>query len=39
MLERGDFFSLMFFMVAIGNFIAYFLLGYVSNRIAQVRCT
>ncbi|QSS63796.1 multidrug resistance protein [Histoplasma capsulatum] len=36
MLERGDFFSLMFFMVAIGNFIAYFLLGYVSNRIAQV---
>ncbi|EGC42005.1 multidrug resistance protein [Histoplasma capsulatum var. duboisii H88] len=36
MLDRGDFFSLMFFMVAIGNFIAYFLLGYVSNRIAQV---
>ncbi|OAX80061.1 hypothetical protein ACJ72_05610 [Emergomyces africanus] len=36
MVDRGNFFSLMFFMVAIGNLIAYFMLGYVSNRIAQV---
>ncbi|PGH08261.1 hypothetical protein AJ79_06047 [Helicocarpus griseus UAMH5409] len=36
MIERGDFFALMFFMVAIGNLIAYFLLGWFSNRVAQV---
>ncbi|KLJ13581.1 hypothetical protein EMPG_11474 [Blastomyces silverae] len=36
MVDRGDFFSLMFFIVAIGNLFAYFMLGYVSNRIAQV---
>ncbi|KKZ63523.1 hypothetical protein EMCG_02148 [[Emmonsia] crescens] len=36
MIDRGDFYSLMFFMVAIGNLLAYFMLGFVSNRIAQV---
>ncbi|KGM91997.1 uncharacterized protein PADG_11784 [Paracoccidioides brasiliensis Pb18] len=38
MVDRGNFFALMFFMVAIGILIAYFTLGWFSNRIAQV-CT
>lgn len=29
--EQGDFYSLMFFIVAIGNFIAYALIGWFSN--------
>ncbi|KAK2731944.1 hypothetical protein FQN55_004419 [Onygenales sp. PD_40] len=36
MVDRGDFFALMFFIVAIGNLVAYFILGWVSNLIAQV---
>ncbi len=36
MVERGDFYSLMFFIVAIGNLVAYALLGYFCNIIAQV---
>ncbi|PGH27089.1 hypothetical protein AJ80_01276 [Polytolypa hystricis UAMH7299] len=35
MVDRGDFFALMFFMVAVGNLIGYFIMGWVSNLIAQ----
>ncbi|KAK3367251.1 P-loop containing nucleoside triphosphate hydrolase protein [Lasiosphaeria ovina] len=35
MTERGDFFSLMFFVVALGNLVAYAALGYWCNTIAQ----
>lgn len=33
--ERGDFFSLMFFIIALGNFVCYFIIGWVSNYVAQ----
>lgn len=33
--ERGDFFSLMFFVVALANFFTYFVCGYLANRIGQ----
>jgi ATP-binding cassette subfamily B (MDR/TAP) protein 1 len=33
--ERGDFYSLMFFIIALGNFICYFIVGWVSNYVAQ----
>ncbi|OAG00999.1 P-loop containing nucleoside triphosphate hydrolase protein [Paraphaeosphaeria sporulosa] len=33
--ERGDFYSLMFFVVAIGNLIAYSLIGWFSNVVVQ----
>ncbi|KAJ9636367.1 hypothetical protein H2199_008042 [Coniosporium tulheliwenetii] len=33
--SRGNFFSLMFFVVALANFILYFVLGFVSNIISQ----
>lgn len=40
MVERGNFFSLMFFIVALGNLVAYAVLGWFCNVIAQVcpRC-
>lgn len=34
--KRGDFFSLMFFIVAIGNFVIYAIAGWLANVIAQV---
>lgn len=37
MVERGDFYALMFFMVAIGNLVAYGVLGWLTNMYAQVR--
>ncbi|KAF2450390.1 multidrug resistance protein 1 [Karstenula rhodostoma CBS 690.94] len=33
--QRGDFYSLMFFIVAIGNLIAYSLVGWFSNIVVQ----
>ncbi|EFQ93765.1 hypothetical protein CFE70_003811 [Pyrenophora teres f. teres 0-1] len=33
--DRGDFFSLMFFIVAIGNLAVYFAVGWASNIVAQ----
>lgn len=36
MTERGDFFASMFIVLAAGTFIAYFLLGYFTNIMAQV---
>lgn len=36
MVERGNFFSLMFFVVALGNLVAYAVLGWFCNVIAQV---
>lgn len=35
--SRGNFFALMFFVVACGNFVAYAIAGWLSNVIAQVR--
>ncbi|KAK3489025.1 P-loop containing nucleoside triphosphate hydrolase protein [Neurospora hispaniola] len=35
MVERGNFFSLMFFIVAVGNLVAYAVLGWFCNVIAQ----
>ncbi|EGZ78064.1 P-loop containing nucleoside triphosphate hydrolase protein [Neurospora tetrasperma FGSC 2509] len=35
MVERGNFFSLMFFIVALGNLVAYAVLGWFCNVIAQ----
>ena len=34
--RRGDFYSLMFFIIALGNFVVYFIIGNVSNYVAQV---
>jgi ATP-binding cassette subfamily B (MDR/TAP) protein 1 len=34
--SEGNFFSLMFFIVALGNWLVYANIGYVSNIIAQV---
>lgn len=34
--SKGNFFALMFFVVAIGNFIAYAIAGWNSNVLAQV---
>jgi ATP-binding cassette subfamily B (MDR/TAP) protein 1 len=36
MTERANFYSLMFFVLALGNLFAYALLGYFSNVMAQV---
>ncbi|KIX98883.1 uncharacterized protein Z520_05344 [Fonsecaea multimorphosa CBS 102226] len=33
--DRADFYSLMFFVVAIGNLVAYFTIGWICNIIAQ----
>ncbi|KAF2650811.1 multidrug resistance protein 1, 2, 3 [Lophiostoma macrostomum CBS 122681] len=33
--DQGDFYSLMFFMVAIGNWVAFAAIGYCSNIVAQ----
>ena len=37
MVNRGDFYSLMFFVIAIAVFAVYFLLGIYTNRVSQVR--
>lgn len=34
--DQGDFYSLMFFIVAIGNLVVFAIVGWVSNIIAQV---
>lgn len=34
--KRGNFFALMFFVMAIGLFFVYMAMGWVSNHIAQV---
>lgn len=39
MVSRGNFISLMFFVLAIGCLIVYFVLGWTSNVIAQVALT
>jgi ATP-binding cassette, subfamily B (MDR/TAP), member 1 len=36
MVERGDFISLMFFVLALGVFVVYFNLGWSANVVAQV---
>jgi ATP-binding cassette subfamily B (MDR/TAP) protein 1 len=36
MVSRGNFVSLMFFVLALGCFVVYFVLGWTSNVIAQV---
>ena len=33
--DQGDFYSLMFFMVALGNIVAYGLIGWFSNKVVQ----
>lgn len=38
MVERGNFISLMFFVLALGIFIVYFNLGWSANVVAQVSC-
>lgn len=35
--DRGDFFALMFLVVALGNLVAYCLIGYCTNYINQVK--
>lgn len=37
MIDRGNFFATMFIVMAAGCFVAYFILGYATNIIAQVR--
>jgi ATP-binding cassette subfamily B (MDR/TAP) protein 1 len=36
MRAKGNFFALMFLVLAIGTFVMYFLLGWTSNVVAQV---
>lgn len=36
MVDEGDFYSLMFFVVAIGNLVVYGVLGWVTNVYGQV---
>lgn len=35
MVERGDFFALMFFVVALNNLMSYFVIGWIANIISQ----
>lgn len=37
MVSRGNFVALMFFVLALGSFVVYFVLGWTTNVIAQVR--
>lgn len=37
MVDRGNFFAAMFIVLAVGCFISYFILGYTTNIVAQVR--
>lgn len=37
MQEKGSFFALMFFVLGLGSFVVYFVVGWSSNIIAQVR--
>jgi ATP-binding cassette, subfamily B (MDR/TAP), member 1 len=39
MTSRGDFFALMFFVVALGNLVAYAVLGWYANIVSQVSST
>lgn len=36
MQERGNFFALMFFVLGLGSFVVYFVMGWSSNIVAQV---
>jgi hypothetical protein len=37
MTEKGDFYALMFFVLALGNLIAYAALGWFANLVSHVR--
>ena len=37
MQSKGSFFALMFFVLGLGSFVVYFVVGWSSNIIAQVR--
>lgn len=39
MTERGDFYSLMFFVVALTILVIYFLFGFFTNEVSQVSNT
>jgi len=39
MLKRGNFISLMFFVMSLGCLLAYFVMGWATNVITQVRNT
>lgn len=36
MQEKGNFFALMFFVLGLGSFVVYFVVGWSSNVVAQV---
>lgn len=36
MRTNGNFFALMFFILGLGSFVAYFIIGWTSNIVAQV---
>lgn len=36
MIEQGDFYSLMFFVVALAILVIYFLFGFYTNEVSQV---
>lgn len=36
LVKKGDFWALMFFIVALGVFVIYFTLGFASNQASQV---
>jgi ATP-binding cassette subfamily B (MDR/TAP) protein 1 len=36
MREKGNFFALMFFVLGLGSFVVYFIIGWTSNTVAQV---
>lgn len=36
MRTKGNFFALMFFVLGLGSFVVYFIIGWASNIIAQV---
>lgn len=38
MQKKGSFIALMFLVLAIGSFFAYFVVGWSSNAVAQVSC-
>lgn len=39
MVARGNFISLMFFVMSLGILVVYFIMGWSTNTIAQVRLT
>lgn len=36
MRTKGNFFALMFFVLGLGSFVVYFIIGWTSNIVAQV---